>query len=105
MPVSDFFPLMPHTVNIAPYASRDSFGKPSYGADVAHRARVVYKNIHIRASDGSEKVARGVVYLGSAVVVSPEDRVTLPDTTTPPVLACNNYSDDVGAHHTQIYFG
>lgn len=105
MPVSDFYPLMPHTVNIAAYASRDSFGKPSYGANVAYRARVVYKNIHIRASDGSEKVARGVVYLGSAVVVSPEDRVTLPDSTTPPVLSCDNYADDVGAHHTQIYFG
>ena len=105
MPVSAFFPLMPHTVNIAPYVSRNSFGKPTYGADVAYRARVVYKNIHIRVSDGSEKVARGIVYLGSAVVISPEDRVTLPDATTPPVLASHNYADDVGAHHTQIYFG
>jgi hypothetical protein len=105
MPISDWADMMPHTVTHAPLASRDAYGAPTYGAGVDYTARVLYKNQRVRAADGAEVVARGSVWFVGTPTVSPEDKITLPDATTPPLLSVEQYADADGAHHTKVYFG
>jgi hypothetical protein len=105
MAINDFLELMPHTVSHAELASRDAYGKPVYGSAVDYTARVLYKNQKVRAKDGSEVVARGVVWIGGTPTVSPDDQLTLPDGSTPIILSFEQYADEDGAHHTKIFFG
>lgn len=105
MGVSDFLDLMPDTVTVEPFAGRDGYGAPSYGAPVQYRARVVYRPNLVHAPDGKEVVARGTVWLATSDAVSTEDRLTLPDGSTPRVVAVERYTDASGVHHVKVAFG
>lgn len=105
MAIEDFLDLMPHTVSHAELAGRDDYGKPTYGSAVDYQARVTYKNQKVRASDGSEVVARGVVWIGGTPIISTDDQLTLPDGSSPIILSFEQYADEIGAHHTKIFFG
>lgn len=101
---------MPHTVQVAPVASRDKFGKPTYGADVSYQGRVVEKVEHLVIDDGREVVSSHVLYLAPHAVsgipdLTPEARVTLPDATTPMVLRINVYPDEDGDAYWQVWLG
>jgi hypothetical protein len=103
--IEDFLDMMPHTVQHAPMVSRDDYGKVTYGTAVPYRSRVVYKNARVRKSDGTEVIARGMVWLSAAVTVNVDDKITLPDASTPPILSWEMYPDDEGFVYTKIYFG
>ncbi len=101
----DLLALMPHTVTVEPLTGRDDYGRPTYGAAVQYRARVVGKQKLVRAADGAERVSATTVYLASAPGVGPEDRITLPDGSRPPILAVSKVPDEKGAHHEVVYCG
>lgn len=103
--LKEFLELMPATVSIYPFASRDSYGKPAYGSPTNYRARVLYKPVKVRAPDGQTIVARGVVWLAGTPVLSPQDKMILPDGSEPPILAIDMVPDENGPHHDKIYFG
>jgi hypothetical protein len=107
MPVSDFLDLMPATVTFAHVTGRDGYGKASFGIAASYRARVVYKMI--RTSNiftGQDAVADGEVWLAGTVTPSDMDeRITLPDGSTPKILNWEQFSDGDGPHHTVIHFG
>ena len=106
MSVSDWSDLMNQTVSHAEFAGRSEYGKPTYGSPVDYSARVVYKQKLVRRPDGSEVVSQGEVWLQSNVSVTSEDEITLPDNTTPPILAVERFSDETSSfHHTKVYFG
>lgn len=105
MVITDFADLMPDTVTHAEHAGNDRWGSPSYGSPVSFSARVVYRPESVRAADGAEVVARGHVWLLGSPAVDPKDEITLPDATTPPILAVERFPDENGAHHTKIFFG
>jgi hypothetical protein len=105
MAVSDFLDLMPATISHAPLVSRDAFGLPTYGSDTEYRARVIYKPTHVRGPAANIVLAKGVVWIAGTPTIGSEDRLTLPDGTTPPILAAARIPDEDGDHHCKIYFG
>lgn len=94
--IADFLDLMPLTVTVAPFVSRDSYGVATYGTARPYRARVNYKQHYIRKSEGEMVPARGMVWLATSDAISVNDRVTLPDGTTPLILESNGETDETG---------
>lgn len=105
MSASDWLDLASATVTHEPFSSRDAYGVPSYAVGVEYSAREVYKNVKVRSFDGHEVVARGVVWVLGTPTVGPNDRITLSDSTQPPILSVERYSDEGGSHHVKVYFG
>jgi hypothetical protein len=105
MPIVEFLDLMPATVSHAPFVSRDEFGAPTYGASTDYRARVIYKPTHVRGPAANIVLAKGVVWIAGTPGIQSEDRITLPDGTTPPILAVARIPDENGAHHEKAFFG
>jgi hypothetical protein len=103
--LADLADLMPATVVIAPTTGRDDFGKPSYGAGVSYKGRVVYKNIKVASRvTGEDVVASGFIVLSGLPVLHIDDRVTLEDGTTPLMHAWDQIPDEDGPLYSKIYF-
>ena len=96
--------MMPHTITHEESSSRNEYGKPNHGSAASYSARVVYKNDLVRADDGAEKVSKGYVWIQGTPSVTPQDRITLPDGTTPTILSVEEFPDEDGSHHVKVYF-
>jgi tRNA G18 (ribose-2'-O)-methylase SpoU len=109
MPITDWTDLMPHTVTVAALSSRDAYGKPTRAAATSYTARVTYKTQRVasqRLSDSSGDVlSRGFVILAGTPNVGVDDLITLPDSSTPVILAVDRISDEDGLLYTKVYFG
>jgi hypothetical protein len=105
MAIDEFEDMMPHEVNIAHFVSRDAYGAETHGSATTYNARVYYKPKRVRDFNGQEVVAQGMVWLASNVAVGPTDKLTMPDGSTPPILAVERPGDDAEIHHTKVYFG
>lgn len=100
--------LMPSTlkVNALKGVSTDGYGTASYSSSTAsYRCRVVEKQTLVHTFEGDEQVARTVAWVRSTSTFGPWDKVTLPDGTTPRLLAVEDYPDEDGHHHQKLYFG
>ncbi|MGE5619538.1 MAG: hypothetical protein ACM3US_09810 [Sphingomonadaceae bacterium] len=95
--------LMTETVAIEPRTGVNAYGEALYGAAVQYKARIVGRIRRVTDSAGSERVSTKTITLGAAAVVSPFDRLTLPDGSRPVILAVGSYPDESGAHHTVLY--
>lgn len=106
MPVSDWLDLMPHTVTYEAVATRDEYGKPiTYSTAVSYRARVTYKHQRVAARNGQDVTSTIQCWLNGVITtLNPDDRITLPDGTTPLVTSWETPTDEIGYHHTKIYF-
>ena len=105
MSIADFTDLMADEITHKALSSRDAYGAPTYGTGTAYTARVVFKPTWIRADDGTQVVARGVVWIAGTPNIDPQDQITLPDGTTPPILAVMRIPDENGMHHIRVAFG
>lgn len=107
MSIADWLDMMPHTVTTSVATGRDAYGKPTYSApSAAVRARVVYKSVEVAAGDGEQVMARGEVWLaGYFLSLKTNDRVNLPDGSSPPILSLEHIPDENGGHHTKVFFG
>lgn len=113
MNVERFRHLMGQSVSVAPFSGRDGYGEPTYGSAVTYRARVVGKIRNVRSASGQEVVSSQTVYLMTAAVVTPLDKLTLStgfvgstaaDRTTPPILATGRYPGTDGRpNHTVLF--
>ena len=101
-----FEKLMPATVQVAALTglSTDGYGTPTYGSASTHKARVVGKQHLIRTFDGVEETARTMVWVASTSTFAPSAQFTLPDGTTPELLAVTAYPDSDGTHHVRLSF-
>lgn len=104
MAISEWADMMPDSITVQAVSGRDAYGKPTYATGTAYDARVVYKNKIVVSPDGREVTARGVVYCTATSQISTEDKITLPDLTTPQIINSELYPDESGAHHVQIFF-
>lgn len=103
-----FEALMPHTVTVAGLASfsTDGYGTPAYSTSAtSYTARVVTKQTLVQTFRGTEELAKTVVYLAATSTFGPSDRITLPDGSTPELLAVETYPDEDGQHHVKLMFG
>ena len=105
MAVDDWKDMMPHTVTVASLSSTDDYGAPTFGTAVSYSARVVSKPTHVKAADGAEVLARGYLWINGLPTITPTDKITLPDSSTPPILAIDKVPDEDGDHHVKVYFG
>ena len=106
MPVSDWLALMPATVTYEAVLTRDEFGKPAtYDTAVDYRARVTYshKRVASRAM-GQDVISSIQVWLnGIITTINVDDRITLPDGTTPLLISWDMPTDETGEHHCKLY--
>jgi len=84
------------TVTIEPLSGRDAYGAPVFGAAVTYKAMVTYISKSYRSKDGQVFDADTVSWLNTGDPISPEDRLTLPDGTQPPLVKVERYVDDLG---------
>lgn len=109
MPINDWLDFMPFTVIYEAVATRDVYGKPAtYATAVSYRARIASKQQRVasrNASSGSEDVVSStqVWVNGTITGLNVDDRVTLPDSTTPLIISWDSVTDENGSHHTKIY--
>lgn len=97
--------LFPHTVTVEPFSTNNAYGEASYGTGVEYLARTETKTRFFRRADGSEVVSVAVTYLADAPTVSTKDRITLPDSTQPPIVAVESMPDEVGTYYTAVFTG
>ena len=100
--------LMPSTlkVNALKGVSTDGYGTASYSSSTkSYRCRVVEKQRLVTTFEGVEQMASTVVWVRSTSTFGPWDKVTLPDNTTPRLLAVEDYPDQDGHHHQKLFFG
>lgn len=106
MNINDFKHLMPHTVTHTPVASRDSYGKITYGTATSYaNCRVLHRNKQVRSATGELVMAAGAVWFSRVLTIQPEDKITLPDGSTPQIISVERYPDAQGDVFTKIYFG
>ncbi len=106
MAVNEFLDLMTQTVTLTPFSSSDKYGERSFGTAKTIKARVADKEERIPIASGEIAIARGTVWLGELVspVPSTKDQLTLPDGSTPEILAVRKFPDQAGDHHQVIFF-
>lgn len=106
MPIeADFTEFYRDAVTVEPWTGQDSYRKPTYGAAVTYRARVVGRRRLARDDQGQEALSTKQVWLLSDANVSPKDRVTLPageSPQAPPILEVRRVPDELGAHHVVL---
>jgi hypothetical protein len=102
--------LMTDTVTWSTGSTISQYGVPSFStASHSMAARIVDRYDEIRDADGQVRAARGTVWCASTSAStyrpSVDDRITLPDGTTPPVLRVETYPDEVDTHHHKVTIG
>ena len=77
--------MLTQTITQAPYLGIDMYGKPSYGPPVQRPARISLRIETITNPQGQERVSNTTVIIDGDVPVTVNDRLTLPDGTSPAV--------------------
>lgn len=104
---SAFQSLMPSTVIRSTRTGHSNYGAPTFSTTTTKiRARVVDKPGMVRNTEGEDVAYRTIVWAAStSATIQPSDRFTLPDGTSPPLLAVERYPDQSGPHHVKLFFG
>lgn len=99
-----FLDMMTDTVTWAVLTSRNDFGVPTYAAGTSFEARVVRKHKLVRDAAGDQVVSTAQAWIGGTPAINPQDKVTLSDGTSPPIIAVERFQDEVGASHSVVFF-
>ena len=103
--MDDFADFMNDIITIEPFASKDAYGTSSFQAGVTYACRVD-GSTKVRVSiDGVERSVNAMIYVPGDPGISPLDRLTMPagfSPSQPPILRVNLFSDESGAHHTEV---
>lgn len=105
MSINDWEDMLINTCYHQALSSRDASGVPTYGTAATYKCRVVYKNARVVDSYGNEVVARGMIWFMGTPNIDPNDKITMPDGDAPPIISVERYTDEVGLHHTKVFFG
>jgi len=103
-----FLSLMTSTLKVSTRSAHSFYGEPTFtGSTTSYRARIVEKPGYLRTGESEEIAYRHMAWVRStgATSITASDRVTLPDTSTPPVVGVERFSDEDGPHHVKVYFG
>lgn len=102
---TDLKDLMTDTATWYALASRDSFGVPTYGSSgTSYAARLIRRHKLVRDARGDQVVSSAQLWLAGAPAIAPDDKVTLSDGTSPPIVAIDRFQDEDGASHTVVMF-
>ena len=97
---------MPHTVTVASLSglSTDGYGTETYTAGTGYKARIVGKQHVVRTFAGVEETATSKVTIASTSTFAPSSKFTMPDGSTPELLAIQAVPDEDGWHHQVASF-
>lgn len=101
-----FLSMMPTTVKVYKYLSKDKYGKPSWAATAtSYRCRIIDEEALTRTMEGDNVLILGKAIIYGVADATTDDKLELPDGTLPVIVAVDQVTDEVGAHHTVIRFG
>ena len=103
---------MDQTVTVSVHSGMNTYGDPQYSTGTAsHKARVEGTQRLVKGPDGRDVMARTVVYVGYttagvAPTITVQSKLTLPDATTPPIIAVDTLRmRSGGTDHQVVYLG
>lgn len=103
---SAFLTLMNSTVTVSTRSGHNNYGEPTYGSGTDYRARILGKDGFIRTASGETVEFTTVVWVASTKSFTVDDRIALPDGSTPQVVAVERPFDEDGAqHHVKFMLG
>lgn len=103
-----FLSMMPSTIKVSTRSGHDNYGQPTFAATTtSYRARIVEKREFLRTAEGEVLEQSHLLWVRStgAVSITTDDRITLPDGTTPQVLSVEMFPDEDLEHHRRIRLG
>lgn len=96
--------LLNQLITIESTSGMDAYGQSTYGTGVSVKARVEGRNRVVVDAQGNNAVSSTTIYVDGPTVVTTSSRITLPDGTTPLILAIASMPDIDGTpHHKVIY--
>lgn len=99
-----FLDMMKDEITVQSGQTLDVYGAPSAGTSSTKQCRIVRKNKLARDAAGAEVVAGTQVWLQAPSGISVTDTVTMPDGSTPVIIAIEAYPDEDGLHHEVLLF-
>ena len=102
--IDNFADMLTQDITVETEATYDEFGKPTFNAATAYKARVIYKNDLVRDSQGREIVAKGTCWIKGHPDLFNGAQVALPDGTSPDIISVERLTDEDGETHTKLYF-
>jgi hypothetical protein len=95
--------LLQQTVSVASATTTNLYGETSHGTATELAARVEPRVTQIRKADGAVVPSKAYVYLDGDASITTQSQITLPDGTTPVILAVEKHTDETGAvDHTKV---
>lgn len=96
-------------VRLARRSGKDAYGAPAFGRDAEYEARIEGRTRLVVGPDAREVTSTLTIYLwpkAGEPAPTTRDRLTLPDGTTPPILAVETPADERGQiDHIVLYSG
>ena len=89
--------LLTETLSHYAFTGHDAYGKPVYGPEQQHPARVEFRIRKVVDMTGVERVSRARVFFDGDVVLDLRDKVVLTDGTAPPIIVAYSPRDIHGA--------
>lgn len=108
MSIADWQDVMPHTVTYEAVSGRDDYGAPTYATAVTYaHSRVQYSQKRVASNvTGHDTLSFCQCWIPAALTgLSPDDRITLPDGSSPKIVGWEIRVDEAGNHHTKVAFG
>lgn len=105
---SDFLELMNDTVVVSHRSAHSNYGVQTFSTlSSTYRARVVEAVGEHRDALGQNVKVTAIAWIASTGdnTIRDDDKVTLPNGTSPPILRISAYPDEVGLHHYKVLFG
>lgn len=85
--------------------STDGYAIPTYASGSTYAARIVREQTQVRSFEGIDTLATTTVWVLSTSTFGPVDQITMPDSSTPTLLAVESPSDENGVTHSKLFFG
>ena len=90
----DFADWRDYTCTIAQFTGWDKYGAPTFGSGTSTACYMEMSPKLIRDSKGQQVVSSARLYIIGDVTVTPLDKVTLSEGSTPPILKVDHYYND-----------
>lgn len=96
--------FMPHTVTIAPFTTKNAYGEDSFSGTTRTVSAYVEPNQQLAYGDQvNEKTTSKIAYI-SDLNITINDKITLPDSSTPDIVSIVIHDEVVGLEHTMVTF-
>lgn len=95
--------FMPHTVTIQSVSSTNNYGEPTFGTARTADA-YVEPNTTLTATDEVDETHKPTTAYISDTTITIDDKITLPDGTTPEIASIEIHNVVLGLEHTIVRF-